>query len=197
MFLGSTGGALLWNLRCAGLLLVLTLGTGAALHPRHKFGILWEGWSTNSTAASDIPGLSGCVNREGGVCTSEYICGVGGYRLGCERAAERMFYCCCHNYIWKARKKTQPTHCSGQAKRTSAEFYFPIAKAWLDCFGSKKQSQALCVWWMADGPEMRGLLSLRLICCHHEVRGYLEESFFGGIWEHYMPEAGVPFSRKG
>lgn len=97
----------------------------------------------------------------------------------------------------RPEKKTQPTHCSGQAKRTSAEFYFPIAKAWLDCFGSKKQSQALCVWWMADGPEMRGLLSLRLICCHHEVRGYLEESFFGGIWEHYMPEAGVPFSRKG
>lgn len=136
-----------------------------------RFGILWEGWSTNSAAASGIPGLSRCVNREGRVCTSEYICGVGGYRLSCGRAAERMFYCCCHNYIWKTRKKT--THCSGQAKRTSAEFYFPIAKACLDCFCSKKESQVLCVWWMADGPEMR-LLSLRLICCHHEVCGYLE-----------------------
>lgn len=152
------------------LVLFLRHCTGAALHRRHRFGALWEDWSTNTAAASSIPGLSGCVNREGFVPLSTSVVWVGtdsatGGRLSkCFTAAVTTIY-------GRPEKKT---HCSGQAKRTSAEFYFPTAKACPDCFCSKKHSQVLCVWWMADGPEISRLLSLRLICCHHEVLGHLE-----------------------
>lgn len=72
---------------------------------------------------------SGCVNREGGVCTSEYICGVGGYRLSCGRAAARMFYCCCHNYIWKTREKknNKPTAVV-RPKELQLNFIFQLLK---------------------------------------------------------------------
>lgn len=59
------------------LVLFLRHCTGAALHRRHGFGALWEDWSTNTAAASSIPGLSGCVNREGFVPLSTSVVWVG------------------------------------------------------------------------------------------------------------------------
>lgn len=51
---------------------------------------------------------------------------MGGYRLSYGRAAEQMFYCCCHNYIWKTRKK-YPTAVV-RPKEPQLNFIFQLLK---------------------------------------------------------------------
>lgn len=117
------------------------------VHRRHRFGVLWEGWSINRAAASGIPGLSCCVNREGGVCTSEYICGEWVQTQLREGGWANVLLLLSQLYIEDQKKNNQLTAVV-RPKELQLNFIFQLLKhVWIVCIVKKKVRYFVSSGW--------------------------------------------------
>lgn len=122
------GSTLLLNRRCCPSCPSVFLGhcVGTPLLRRHRFGIWWEGWSTNAAAAVTSQFVMLCKQRGRVLLLLGYICGVGGWlqtRLARGGRLSEYFTAIVTTIYGIPEKK----HCSGQAayQKSLSWIFFP------------------------------------------------------------------------